>query len=85
VVFALVWAYVKNECAKKLRNDLTFTEVLENLKESFNNLSGQMCQNFYKHVRKTEKELWTLDLELDSIDEFINNYAEKLRSFLTLL
>ncbi len=81
----LVWAYVKNECAKKLRNDLTFTEVLENLKESFNNLSGQMCQNFYKHVIKTEKELWTLDLELDSIDEFIDNDTEKLRSFLTHL
>ena len=81
----LAWAFVKNECAKKYRSDITFKEVLENLKESFNHLSGFMCQNCYQHVIKKEKELWTLDLELDSIDEFLNNDAEKLRLFLTHL
>lgn len=81
----LVWAFLKNECAQKLRNDITFKEVFENLHESFNNLSAQICQNCYTHVKKTEKELWIIDLILDSIEEFINNDVEKSRSFLTHL
>jgi len=34
---------------------------------------------------KNIEELWNFDLELDSIDEFINNHVERLNSFLTHL
>jgi transposase len=65
----LIWALVKNKCAKKLRNGMSFKDVLANLKEEFGNISEGNCQNVYEHVKKQEEEFWEIDLELDYSDE----------------
>lgn len=65
----LIWALVKNKCAKKLRNGMSFKDVLANLKEEFGNISEENCQNVYEHVKKQEEEFWEIDLELDYSDE----------------
>lgn len=65
----LIWALVKNKCAKKLRNGMSFKDVLANLKDEFENVSEENCQNVYKHVKKQEDEFWKIDLELDYTDE----------------
>jgi transposase len=64
----LIWALVKNNCAKKLRNGMSFKDVLANLKSEFENISEKNCQNVYEHVKKQENEYWKLDLEFDDTD-----------------
>jgi transposase len=64
----LIWALVKNNCGKKLRNGMSFKDVLANLKSEFENISEKNCQNVYEHVKKQENEYWKLDLEFDDTD-----------------
>ncbi|MCP4143208.1 MAG: hypothetical protein GY755_23455 [Chloroflexi bacterium] len=65
----LIWARVKNKCAKKLRNGMSFNDVLANLKEEFEHVSKANCHNVYEHVKKQEDEFWKIDLEFDDTDE----------------
>ena len=65
----LIWALVKNKCAKKLRNGMSFKDVLANLKEEFKKITKENCQNVYNHVKKKENEFWEIDLKLDDTDE----------------
>lgn len=79
----LVWAFVKNQCAKKLRNGLSFKDVLANLQNAFDNFSQQTCQSIYEHVREIEKKFWKMDLELDQMEDLesqtiYGNFCEKL-------
>lgn len=79
----LVWAVVKNQCAKKLRNGLSFKEVLANLQDAFDNFPEQTCQSIYEHVREIEGKFWEVDLELDQIEDLESksideNYSEEL-------
>ena len=61
----LTWALVKNQCAKKRRNGMSFKEVLANRLEEFENVSEENGQNVYKnvykHVIKQEDEFWKID------------------------
>lgn len=65
----LIWALVKNNCAKRLRNGMSFKDILANLKEEFENISKENCQNVYDHVQKQEDEYWKIDLEFDKTNE----------------
>lgn len=69
----LVWAIVKNKCAKKLRNGMSFKDVLRNLQDEFDHFPQETCENLYRHVEEKEEEFWYLDLKLDKIDEFLSN------------
>lgn len=73
----LVWAIVKNECAKKLRNGMSFKDVLLQLQESFDNFPAQTCENLYKHILEKENEFWKIDLEFDQLEEFDSEVIEK--------
>lgn len=72
----LLWALVKNDCAKKLRNGVSFKEVLNNLHEAFERISQETCQNLYAHIRKQEQEFWKIDLEFEDVDEEQNYLVE---------
>jgi transposase len=65
----LVWAIVKNDCAKKLRNGMSFKDVLQHLQKAFDDFPKQMCQSLCEHVKEIEKEFWEVDLELDQMEE----------------
>ena len=68
----LVWAIVKNKCAKKLRNGISFKDVLKHLQDGFNNeVSKDTAKKLYKHVREKEEQLWKFDIESDFIDELV--------------
>ena len=61
----LVWAIVKNECARLLRTGTQFKEVRQHLETAFARLSPTTCQKLYETVRQTEATYWKLDEELD--------------------
>ena len=66
----IVWAIVKNKCAKKLRNGISFKDVLKHLQDAFDNeVSELTAQKLYRHVREKEEKYWKFDIELDFIDE----------------
>jgi len=69
----LIWALVKNRCPKKLRNGMSFKDVSADLKEEFENVSEENCQNVYEHVKKQEDEFWKTDLEFDDEMEATNS------------
>lgn len=61
----LVWAIVKNECARLLRTGTQFKEVRQHLETAFARLSPATCHKLYETVRQTEATYWKLDEELD--------------------
>jgi len=66
----IVWAIVKNNCAKKLRNGISFKDVLRHLRDALDNeISEGTARKLYRHVREKEEKFWKFDTELDSIDE----------------
>ena len=65
----LVWAIVKNECGRLLRNGIKFIEVREHLENALCNITPEICGGLYKKVIKKEKEYWATDVELDSLEQ----------------
>ncbi len=65
----LVWAIVKNECGRLLRNGIKFIEVREHLENALCNITPEICSGLYKKVIKKEKEYWATDVELDSLEQ----------------
>lgn len=65
----LVWAFVKNLCAKKFQTGLGFQEVRKHLHEAFTDVAPELCQKFYTHVKKIEEEYWQRDVELEELEE----------------
>ena len=61
----LVWAIVKNECARLLRTGTQCKEVRQHLEAAFTNLSSHTCRKLYETVQQTEATYWKLDEELD--------------------
>lgn len=61
----LVWAIVKNECARLLRTGTQFKEVRQHLEAALNGISSSTCQKLFQTVRQTEATYWTLDEKLD--------------------
>lgn len=61
----LVWAIVKNACARQLRAGLPFREVRQHLETALENISATTCRKLYETVRQTEATYWKLDVELD--------------------
>jgi transposase len=61
----LVWAIVKNECARLLRTGTQFKAVRQHLEAAFTKLSSDTCRKLYETVRQTEATYWKLDEELD--------------------
>lgn len=66
-----LWAIVKNECGKLLRQGTQFKQVREHLETAFNHITPETCQRLYDKVQKKEEEYWLTDVELDSLDEDI--------------
>ena len=46
----LVWAIVKNECGRLLRNGIKFMEVRDHLESAFSNISPDICGGLYKKI-----------------------------------
>jgi len=64
-----IWAIVKNECGKLLRQGIQFKEVRKHLEIAFSNIKSETCQELYNKIQAKEDEYWLADVELDSIDE----------------
>lgn len=78
----LVWAIVKNECARLLRTGTQFKEVRLHLEAAFTKLSSDTCRKLYETVRQTEATYWKLDEELDEkmIEQADDGYEAELCS-----
>jgi hypothetical protein len=50
----LVWAIVKNECARLLRTGTQFKEVRQHLEAAFTKLSADTSRKLYETIRQTE-------------------------------
>lgn len=61
----LVWAIVKNECARLLRTGMPFREVRQQLEAALAKISATTCHKLYETVQQTEALYWKLDEELD--------------------
>jgi len=67
-----VRAIVKNNCAKKLRNGISFKDVPEHLQDAFDNeISEETARKLYRHVREKEESFWKYDIDLDITDESV--------------
>ncbi len=66
-----LWAIVKNECGKLLRQGTQFKQVREHLETAFNHITPETCHGLYDKVQRKEEEYWLTDVELDSLDEDI--------------
>lgn len=66
-----LWAIVKNECGKLLRQGTQFKQVRDHLETAFNHITPETCHGLYDKVQKKEEEYWLTDVELDSLDEDI--------------
>ncbi|MCP4355032.1 MAG: hypothetical protein GY793_05255 [Proteobacteria bacterium] len=66
-----IWAIVKNECGKLLRQGIRFKEVRMHLEKAFSHITAETCKGLYDKIQKKEKEYWLADVELDSLDEDI--------------
>ncbi len=66
-----VWAIVKNECGKLLRQGIQFKEVRTHLETAFGRITPEACQGLYEKIQAKEDEYWLADVELDSLDEGI--------------
>ncbi len=64
-----IWAIVKNECGKLLRQGIKFKEVRQHLEIAFSNITSETCQGLYNKIQEKEDEYWLADVELDSIEE----------------
>ena len=64
-----IWAIVKNECGKLLRQGIQFKEVREHLEAAFYHITPETCQGLYDKIQAKEDEYWLADVELDSIEE----------------
>ena len=64
-----IWAIVKNECGKLLRQGIQFKEVREHLEAAFYHITPETCQGLYDKIQEKEDEYWLADVELDSIEE----------------
>ena len=65
----LVWAIIKNDCAKKLRTGVSFAEVRKHLEYALAELSEETCKKLNEHVKKKEHEYWDMDIELENFDD----------------
>lgn len=72
----LVWAIVKNDCARQLRAGLKFKEVRQHLEGALANISAATCSKLYERVRQTERTYWQLDVDLDD-DIFEETHGEQ--------
>lgn len=66
-----IWAIVKNECGKLLRQGIQFKEVRKHLEIAFSHITAETCSGLYDKIRKKEDEYWLADIELESTDEYI--------------
>lgn len=64
-----IWAIVKNECGKLLRQGIQFKKVREHLEIAFSHITSETCQGLYEKIQEKEDEYWLADVELDSLDE----------------
>lgn len=64
-----VWGIVKNDCGRKLREGIKFTEVRGHLENALNNITSDMCQKLYKKIVQKEDEYWKADVEIDDLDQ----------------
>lgn len=65
----LIWGIVKNDCGRKLREGIKFTEVREHLVNALNNISPDTCHKLYRKIVRKENEYWNTDVEIDDLDQ----------------
>jgi hypothetical protein len=65
----LIWAIVKNECGRLLRQGVKFPEVREHLQAAFHNITAATCDKLYQKIQRQEESYWTTDMELDDVDD----------------
>lgn len=64
-----IWAIVKNECGKLLRQGIKFKEVRQHLEIAFTHITSDTCKGLYDKIREKEDEYWLSDIKLDSLEE----------------
>ncbi len=65
----LVWGIVKNGCGRMLREGVKFKEVRNHLENALNNISSDTCRKLYQKIMQKEEEYWTVDVEMDDINQ----------------
>lgn len=66
-----IWAIVKNECGKLLRQGIRFKEVRMHSEKAFDRITSETCKGLYDKIQKREEEYRIADIESDSMDEDI--------------
>ncbi|NJO16283.1 MAG: hypothetical protein HC877_11180 [Thioploca sp.] len=56
-----IWAIVKNECGKLLRQGIQFKEVCKHLEIAFSHITSETCQGLYDKLQIKEDEYWLTD------------------------
>lgn len=65
----LVWAIVKNECGRVLRQGVKFTEVRDHLEKACEKVTAATCRGLYDKILQQEQTSWVTDVELDEIED----------------
>lgn len=74
----LVWAIVKNECGRLLRQGVKFTEVRDHLEQACEKITAATCRGLYDKILQQEQRYWVTDVELDEIEDEDEVEAETL-------
>jgi len=65
----LLWGIVKNECARLLREGVTFKQVRVHLENAFDNVHSETFEKLYNKIKRKEDEYWNTDLQIDTLDD----------------
>ena len=65
----LVWAIIKNECGRLLRQGVKFNEVRDRLEQAFEKVTATTCGKLYDNILQQEQVYWDADVAIDDIDD----------------
>lgn len=65
----LVWAIIKNECGRLLRQGVRFSEVREHLERALEKITAATCDKVYDNILQQEQVYWDADMAIDNIED----------------
>jgi len=65
----LVWAIIKNECGRLLRQGIKFSEVRDHLEQALEKITATTCGKLYDNILQQEQVYWDADVAIDNMDD----------------
>ena len=64
-----VWAIIKNECGRLLRQGVKFSEVRKHLEHALEKITATTCTKLYDNILQQEQAYWEADMAIDNLDD----------------